>query len=120
MKYSVRQCGTWSTKLTLADKIRKVINKLVASIKGKDVEIDDPKLYGSLDSVLEWELEGSVELTSTEMAELVKASKEADLNCIEVLQKFGAMVKIGAKEARNLIQEELPEWKKIISEFEKD
>ena len=120
MKYSVRQCGTWSTRVTLADKIKKAITKIITNIKGGDEKYDDPKMFGSLDSVLEWELEGAVDISSEEMLQFVKAAKEVDLNYLEVLKKLGSMAKTGAKEARLLVQEELPEWKKIISEFEKD
>ena len=120
MKYAVKNSGTFEFGGRATDNghnvFKNVLDKLFSKKKDEKSSERPEKVTGGIEgnSTLKWEIEGSLDISVEEMAELFKLNKENDLHCWELIKKMGADFIKGSEKLLYALKAQGPEWIEVI------
>lgn len=114
MKFSAKGHWNWDLNGSGSDKIKKILGKL------KNIINKDENNYTVIEanSMMGISYECSVDIDVDEMIQLLKCQIVSDKNALEVLKDLGKSAIKGAQQIREAASVEIPEWQKIMHEYE--
>lgn len=117
MKYSVKGSVNFGSNgnLHMTDRVK---NFLVRVFGGKETE-ESPKngISGTFGISGSTEYELSAEISSEELVELFKLSKDNDLHVWELMKAMGKDTLKAIVEVRKVASEEIPQWQELVHKF---
>lgn len=118
MKYSVKGSVNFGSngQVHMTDRVKNFLSKVFG---GKEVE-ESPKngISGTFGISGSTEYELSAELSSEELVELFKLSKDNDLHVWELMKAMGKDTLKAIVEVRKVASEEIPAWQDIVHNAE--
>ena len=116
MKFSVKGHWSWDLNGSVSDRIKKILSKIKNIIVKNDDDSSDTIIEAN--SIMEMSYEASLDINCEEMIQLMKCTIESDKNALQVLKELGHSAIKGAKELREAAAAEIPEWQKIMHQYE--